>query len=100
METLIASVKAVTPGKMIGVEINGKNILIVNMNGKYFAIGNSCTHDGCLLSDGILNGEKVQCVCHGSTFDIRTGTVVKGPAKDPEPQYELKIDQDQILANL
>jgi len=58
METLIASVKAVTPGKMIGVEINGKNILIVNMNGKYFAIGNSCTHDGCLLSDGILNGEK------------------------------------------
>ena len=100
METSLASVQAVTPGKMIGVEINGKNILIVNLNGKYFAIGNSCTHEGCLLSDGTLNGEKVHCACHGSTFDIRTGAAVKGPAKDPEPSYELKIDRDQIWANL
>jgi len=100
METSIASVKAVTPGKMIGVEINGKNILIVNLNGKYFAIGNSCTHDGCLLSDGTLNGEKIHCACHGSIFDIRTGAVVKGPANDPEPSYELKIEQDLIWANL
>jgi nitrite reductase/ring-hydroxylating ferredoxin subunit len=100
METSLASVQAVTPGKMIGVEINGKNILIVNLNGKYFAIGNSCTHEGCLLSDGTLNGEKIYCACHGSTFDLRTGAVVKGPAKDPEPSYELKIEKDQIWANL
>jgi nitrite reductase/ring-hydroxylating ferredoxin subunit len=100
MDTFIASAKAVLPGKMVGVESNGKNILIANLNGKYFAIGNSCTHEGCMLSDGTLNGEKVRCPCHGSTFDMRTGVVIGGPAKDPEPSYKLKIDQDQIWAIL
>jgi nitrite reductase/ring-hydroxylating ferredoxin subunit len=85
---------------MIGVDSNSKKILIANLNGKYYAIGGTCTHMGCTLSEGTLNGEKVQCPCHGSTFDIRTGAVVKGPARNPEASYELKVDGDQILVSL
>ena len=100
METVIGSAKTLPPGKMIGIESNGKNILLANVEGKYYAIGNTCTHMGCMLSEGTLKGEKIECPCHNSTFDVRTGAVIGGPAVQPEPIYEFKVEQDQIRANL
>ena len=88
------------PGKMKSIEINGKSILLVNLNARYYAIGNICTHMGCRLSDGTLTGETVQCPCHGSIFNVTTGAVVRGPAQDPEQSYPLKIEQDQVLVIL
>ena len=55
----VALVKDLEPGKMIGVEAEGKEILIVNFEGNYFAIGNRCTHAFCMLSDGSLKGQDV-----------------------------------------
>jgi len=100
MEARIAYTKDLPSGKMMGIENNGKAMLVANLNGEYYAIGNICTHAGCRLSDGTLNGEKVRCLCHGSTFDIRTGKVLKGPAKDPEPSFNLRMDGDQILVSV
>ncbi len=85
---------------MIGIEKEGKSILVANVNGAYYAIGNICTHMGCNISDGTLKGETVQCPCHGSNFNVKTGAVVKGPAKNPEPSYILRVDGDKVLANL
>lgn len=96
MEMTMVSTRELQPGKMIGVEKDGKSILIANVNGMYYAIGNTCTHMGCRVSDGILKGDRVQCPCHGSTFDVRTGAVVKGPAKKPEPSYKVELSGDQI----
>ena len=100
MEVRIASTKDLPPGKMMGVENSGKEVLVANLNGEYYAIGNICTHASCKLSEGTLNGEKVRCPCHGSTFDIRTGAVLKGPAKNSEPSFKLRIDGDQILVSI
>lgn len=97
----VASTKDLTSGKMVGAELNGKPILVANVDGKYYAIGNKCTHMGCSLSDGSLKeGGIVQCPCHGSNFDVKTGKVVKGPAKNPEPAFEVKMEKDQILVNI
>jgi nitrite reductase/ring-hydroxylating ferredoxin subunit len=96
----VASTKDLSPGKMKGVEAGGKQVLLANLAGQYYAIGNVCTHMECLLSDGILKGENVQCVCHGSVFDVKTGKVVNGPAQKPEPTYQVKLERDQILVNV
>lgn len=96
----VASAKELGAGKIIGVEAGGKPILVVNLNGKHYAIGNVCTHMGCMLSDGALKGENVQCPCHGSVFDVKTGTVVHGPAQKPEPVFQVKVEGDQILVNV
>ena len=96
----VASTKDLSPGKMKGVEAGGKQVLLANLAGQYYAIGNVCAHMGCLLSDGILKGENVQCVCHGSVFDVKTGKVVNGPAQKPEPAYQVKLEGDQILVNV
>jgi 3-phenylpropionate/trans-cinnamate dioxygenase ferredoxin subunit len=94
-----ASKKDLGQDGMLGVEVDGREVLIANVGGNYYAIGNRCTHMSCMLSDGTLRGENVQCSCHGSVFDIKTGNVVKGPAKKPEPTFEVKVEGDQILIN-
>lgn len=83
-----------------GVVIDGKEILIVKTGTTIFAIGNKCTHMGCKLSIGKLDGENVRCACHGSTFSTRTGEVVKGPAKNPEPSYPVTVKNGEIFTDL
>jgi nitrite reductase/ring-hydroxylating ferredoxin subunit len=95
-----ASTKILEPGNMMAVEVGGKEVFLVNLGGKYYAIGNRCTHMSCMLSDGTLRGENVTCTCHGSIFEIKTGNVVKGPAKKPEPVFQVKVEGDQILVNV
>ena len=100
MEVRIASTKDEPTGKMIGTENSGPKIVVANVSGAYYAVGNICTHRGCKLSDGTLNGEKVQCPCHRSIFDIRTGAIIKGPAKNPEKSFKVRVDGDAILVTI
>lgn len=100
MEVRSASTRDLPSGKMMGIENSGKDVLLANLNGKYCAIENICTHAGCRLSEGTLNGEKVRCPCHGSAFDVRTGTVLKGQANTPEASFNLRIDGDQIFISI
>ena len=50
-----------------------------------------------LLHDGALDGYEVECPWHGSKFDIRTGKVTNPPASEPEPIYDVKVDDNSIL---
>ena len=83
-----------------GVKVYGKEILVVKSGKKFFAIGNTCTHMGCRLSSGKLEGETIHCICHGSTFSIKTGEVVKGPATRPEPSYTVRLEKDELFIDL
>jgi nitrite reductase/ring-hydroxylating ferredoxin subunit len=88
--------KDVAPGAMRGFKAGDRGILISNIDGKFHAIGNKCTHRGCSLSMGRLEGEVVTCPCHGSRFNLKTGAVVRGPAEEPEPAYSVAIEDDGI----
>ena len=94
-----ASKKDLEPG-ILGVKLNGKDVLIVISNGKYYALGNACTHRGCKLSDGMVKEGSIKCPCHGSVFDVKTGKLINGPAKEPEPSFKVKVKGDQILVNI
>lgn len=93
----VADVKDIQPSQMKLVEVADENICIVNANGKYYAIGNVCTHEGGPLADGALEGYEVECPWHGSKFDVRTGEVTAPPANLPVPTYEVKLDGSSIL---
>ena len=67
------------------VQVNREAVCLVNLDGKYYAIGNICTHMGGPLAEGKLEGYVVQCPWHGSRFDVRSGEVVRRPAMRPEP---------------
>ena len=92
----LASTMDLAPGEMMGIESGGRHILLVNLNDSFYAIGNTCTHKGCTLSMGQLQGDRVQCPCHGSVFNVKTGQVIHGPAEKPEPVYQLQIEGNDI----
>ena len=79
------------------VQLDGEIICLVNVEGKYYAIGNICTHEGGPLADGTLDGYEVECPWHNSKFDVRTGEVKEPPATEPEITYQVKVDGDYIL---
>lgn len=93
----VANTKDIQSSHMKEVQVNGENICVVNVEGKYYAIGSICTHEGGPLADGTLEGYEVECPWHGSKFDVRTGDVMSPPASEPEPVYQVKVDGNDVL---
>ena len=92
--------KDIVAGKMKAVDVAGVSVLLANIAGEYYAIGNKCTHRSCKLSSGVFEGETVKCPCHKSVFNIKTGEVMHGPAAKPVPKYAVKVEEDQILVSI
>lgn len=78
------------PGQMKLLRINGKRIVLARTERGYVAFDDGCTHRGGSLAGGVLIGETVQCLWHGSQFDVATGKVSCGPAKTKVPTYEVE----------
>jgi nitrite reductase/ring-hydroxylating ferredoxin subunit len=95
--TKVASTEDIQPSKMKAVEFGDETVCVANVEGKFYAIGNVCSHMGGPLADGTLEGFEVECPWHGSRFNVRTGEVTRPPASKPEPTYEVKIDGNSIL---
>jgi glycine betaine catabolism B len=93
----VANINDIQPSHMKEVQVDGENICVANVEGKYYAIGSICTHEGGPLADGTLEGYEVECPWHNSKFDVRTGEVTSPPASEPEPAYQVKVDGSSIL---
>lgn len=78
------------------VELNGILLAIYNIDGKIFATSDICTHEECNLSDGFLNGNVVECPCHGGRFDVETGEVKALPPTIPLKTYRARVKGESI----
>jgi nitrite reductase/ring-hydroxylating ferredoxin subunit len=78
----------------------GTRITLANVAGTIFAIDDTCTHRGCSLGDGKLDGSTVQCACHGSRFDVTSGAVVRGPAEEPVRSYPVHVASGEVQVDL
>ena len=85
------------PGELMLVEVDDERIALANVGGQYYAVTDECTHAGCPLSDGQMEGELLECPCHGSQFNVRTGEVASPPADEPLTRYAVRIEGDDIL---
>ena len=92
----IAPVSELPKGERLFVEVSDKPIVIFNIAGQLFAIGDVCTHDDGPLGDGTLDGFKIVCPRHGAEFDVRTGKVVELPAVVDIPAYPVQIRDGNI----
>jgi len=103
----IADTSTLPAGKMMMVTAGGKEILLANVGGTYYAIANKCTHLGGSLAKGTLNGSVVTCPRHGAQFDVKTGQAVseakiafvKMKVRN-EVKYEVKVDGTNILIGI
>ena len=92
----VAETAELTPGTGKLVDVGGKPVALFNVDGKYYAIGNSCTHVGGSLSEGTLEGTTVTCPLHGAQFDVANGEVLGPPAGTAVPSYRVEVDGNDI----
>jgi nitrite reductase/ring-hydroxylating ferredoxin subunit/uncharacterized membrane protein len=66
-------------------------VLVVRRGEEIFAIHDRCSHRGCSLSVGKLDGDEIECACHGSRYSLRDGALRRGPATAPQPAFEARV---------
>ena len=103
----VANTSELPSNKMKIVVVAGKDVLLANVEGSYYAINNKCTHMGGSLAQGSLDGTTVTCPKHGARFDLKTGIAV-GEAKigfikikvKDEVNYTVKVEGSDILIGI
>jgi 3-phenylpropionate/trans-cinnamate dioxygenase ferredoxin subunit len=96
----IAPASELGNGDRLFVEIENIPIVIFNIAGQLFAIGDVCTHDNGPLGDGMLEGYNIVCPRHGAEFDIRTGKALILPAIVDIPAYPVRVIDGNIQVGI
>jgi nitrite reductase/ring-hydroxylating ferredoxin subunit len=94
----VVNTRDIVPGTMKNVQVNNRDILIANVEGKFYAMDDRCGHMNALLSMGKLQGKNVVCPFHSAQFDVTTGKKVKDPAPESFKDVErLPQEMQQFL---
>ena len=96
----LGSAGAIAPSGLTKFDAGGYEIAVANVEGTFYALSDICTHRGCSLSEGELDGTVVKCICHGSRFDVSTGDVLQGPAERPVPVYPIRVQDDALVVDV
>jgi len=98
---IVGKVSDFIPGKMYKVTIDGKDVLVANIDGTYYAVNDTCTHAGGSLSEGSLDGTVVTCGWHGAKFDCKTGKLSAFPAKVKDlNSYKVVVESENIFVEV
>jgi len=93
----VARVNEIPLGTTRRVEIDGEAVLLCNVSGTFYAIEDTCTHDGGELDQGFLDDCRIMCPRHGAFFDVRTGAALTLPAVLPVRTYAVRVEGNQIF---
>ena len=93
----VATTSELQPGAMKMVHVAGDDVCLINLAGKYYAIGNVCSHMGGPLNEGTLEDQEVECPLHGSRFNVMTGENTEPPAEEPVKSYTVHVEGQDVL---
>jgi nitrite reductase/ring-hydroxylating ferredoxin subunit len=82
--------------ELAAFDVGSRRIAIAKVDDAFYAFGDTCTHLGCSLAEGQLAGTTVTCACHGSEFNVTTGEVVRGPAREPVASYPVRLENGAL----
>jgi 3-phenylpropionate/trans-cinnamate dioxygenase ferredoxin component len=96
----VAKKSQIPENGVIGVEVEGKTLALVNLGGMIYALDDSCPHEAGPLSEGQIEGEEIVCPWHASHFDIKTGRVTMDPAMENIATYKVRVVDDAVEVEL
>ena len=113
----VARQSEIPPGTMKGEKAKGREILVANVDGQAYAIGDRCTHMRGRLHKGTLAGTVVECAWHGAKFDVSDGGVCGWVTRPPwykllmdaafpgflkrgEPAYRTRVEGDDVYVEV
>ncbi len=96
----VADASACAPGKLLGVEAGNEKVVLANVDGDLYALEDRCSHQDYPLSDGELEGDRLECIYHGARFDVCTGRAVALPAIRPVRTFEVEVRDEGVYVKI
>jgi nitrite reductase/ring-hydroxylating ferredoxin subunit len=96
----VAEIGDCLPGNLLEVEAGPELIVLANVDGDLYALENRCSHQDLQLSDGELEGDRLECLYHGAKFDVCTGKAMELPAIKPVATYAVELRGQEIYVQV
>ncbi len=96
----LGTVDEVGPGEIKQYLVEDRFVALCNVEGKFLAFEDVCTHQFTHLSEGEFTDSEVKCPLHGAKFDVKTGAAKSLPAVKPVPKHEVKVENGNVYVAL
>ncbi|MEO6701854.1 MAG: non-heme iron oxygenase ferredoxin subunit [Jatrophihabitantaceae bacterium] len=100
MATRLCALSELSDGTALRVELAEIDVAVVRVGDEVFAIEDVCSHAEVPLSDGEVDGCTIECLLHGSRFDLRSGKPTGPPAIQAVPVFETSVIDGELYADL
>jgi len=99
VSTKIGKASDFASGSATKVVVNGTNVAVVRIGDDFYAINDTCSHGNVSLSEGVVVTEtkELECVKHGSAFNLETGCPNTLPATQPVAVYSVTVKGDEVF---
>ena len=96
----VAAAAECPPGTLLGVAAGSERIVLANVEGDIYALLDRCSHQDFPLSDGELEGDRIECIYHGAAFDVCTGRAMQLPAIRPVKTFPVEVRGDEVFVEI
>lgn len=96
----VTAVTAVPPGEARGFAVEGREIVLCNVDGEILALQGMCTHEHLPLDGGEVEDGVVTCEWHGARFDVSSGRALALPATQSLATYETRVENGRVYVQL
>jgi nitrite reductase/ring-hydroxylating ferredoxin subunit len=90
----------VAPETVKAFEVGDRRLAVYNIDGKFYATDDECTHASASLADGMLEGEVIECSMHFGAFNVRTGAVEAPPCSVALRTYKVVLEGEDVFVDL
>jgi 3-phenylpropionate/trans-cinnamate dioxygenase ferredoxin subunit len=92
----VAAVVDIPPNHRSVIELDGTEVAVFNLGGEFFAIEDTCTHDGAEIASGRLEGHQIICPRHGARFCVKTGKALTAPAYEDLARFPIRVQDGMV----
>ena len=100
MEKVVAGVEELEDGDVKGVEVGDAEVLLVRLEGEFYAVGGECSHFGAPLADGVIHNGRVRCPWHQACFDAASGEMEEPPGLDVLSKFEAREEDGKVIVTV
>jgi nitrite reductase/ring-hydroxylating ferredoxin subunit len=93
----VGKVKDIKEGDMRMVRAGNKEVLVVKLEDRYYAIDGWCSHMRAPLDRGQVVGNTIRCPVHGAVFDLESGKVLRNPQAKDMRTYPVTVEGEEVF---
>jgi 3-phenylpropionate/trans-cinnamate dioxygenase ferredoxin subunit len=97
--TRVCAITDLPSGEATTLKVNPP-VAVFHVEGSFYAIDDTCTHETYSLAEGYIQGTQVECALHLAKFDLKTGAALCLPATVGVRTYPVKTENEQVFVDL